>query len=232
MIRIRRARDRGRFDYGWLDTSHTFSFGRYQDPRHMGFRTLRVLNEDWVQAGKGFPTHPHRDMEIVTWVLEGALQHEDSTGNGGVIRPGDVQRMSAGTGIRHSEYEASGRDPVHFLQIWVVPERRNLVPSYEQKRLPLAERPNGWRLLVSPDGAQGSVRFHQDARIWGAQLEADRELTYRPARGRHVWIQVARGAIRLNDTALEEGDGAAVHDEERLTIVARDGAEMLLFDLP
>jgi hypothetical protein len=232
MIRVRRACDRGHFDFGWLDTSHTFSFGDYQDPKHMGFRALRVINEDRVQPGKGFPTHGHRDMEIVTVVVAGALEHKDSLGTGSVIRPGEVQRMSAGTGVTHSEYNASRTEPVHFMQIWILPARPGLPPGYEQKRFPAAERAERLRLVASPDGRDGSVTVHQDASLYVADLGAGVRLEHPLARGRHGWVQVVGGAVYANDQALDAGDGAAVSDESRLTIVGREeGSQVLVFDL-
>ncbi len=231
MITVRRSAERGHFDHDWLDTYHTFSFGDYDDPAHMGFRTLRVINEDRVAAGGGFPPHGHRDMEIVTYVLSGALEHRDSMGNGGVIRPGDVQRMSAGTGVRHSEMNASKTEPVHLLQIWIVPERVGLPPSYEQKHFSAEERHGRLRVIASRDAAEGSVTIHQDARIFATLLERGGSVTARLAPGRHAWVQVARGAIDLDGQELEQGDAAAASDEASLTLTARDPAEVLLFDL-
>jgi redox-sensitive bicupin YhaK (pirin superfamily) len=231
MITVRRAGDRGHENYGWLDTQHTFSFGEYHDPRHMGFRALRVINEDRVKPESGFGTHSHRDMEIVSYVLGGELAHQDSMGTGSVIRPGDVQRMSAGTGVTHSEWNHSKTEHVHFLQIWILPERRGITPSYEQKTIPEGETQNRLRLVASPDGRDGSVTLHQDARIHVARLEAGQAITQALAAGRHAWVQVARGAVELNGTALAQGDGAAVSDEQALAIRARDDAELLVFDL-
>ena len=232
VITRRPAKERGAFDHGWLDTRHTFSFADYHDPRHMGFRVLRVINEDRVQPGRGFGTHGHRDMEILSYVLEGGLAHRDSLGTGSVIHPGDVQRMSAGTGVRHSEFNASDREPVHFYQIWIEPAVRGLAPDYEQKTFPLAERRGRLRLVASPDGADGSVTIHQDARVHAAVLDAGQAVEHALAAGRHAWVQVARGAITLNGRALHESDGAAVSDEPRLTITATEPAELLLLDLP
>jgi redox-sensitive bicupin YhaK (pirin superfamily) len=231
MMAIRRAEERGHLDHGWLDTRHTFSFADYHDPRFMGFRDLRVINEDRVRAGEGFGTHPHRDMEIVTYVLEGELAHRDSLGNGSTIRPGEVQRMSAGTGIRHSEFNGSRERPVHFLQIWILPEREGLPPGYEQKAFPAAERRGRLRLLASADGAEGSVRIGQDVALLGALLAPGEEVTRTIAPGRHAWVQVARGDVELNGAALGAGDGAAVSDERALAIRARTDAEVLVFDL-
>ncbi len=227
MITVRKAADRGHFDHGWLDTSHTFSFADYHDPKFMGFRSLRVINEDRVQAGEGFGTHGHRDMEIITYVLEGALAHRDSTGGGGVLRPGEVQRMSAGTGVRHSEMNGSDDEPVHFLQIWLLPERPGITPGYEQKAFP--DRDGGLRLVASHDGRDGSLTIHQDVDLYASQLGSG-TLTYELRPGRHGWLQVARGSVTLNGVALTAGDGAAIEGESSLTI-AGSGAEFLLFDL-
>lgn len=233
MIVIRRAGERGHANHGWLDTYHTFSFGEYHDFRHNRFRALRVMNEDVVQPGQGFGTHPHRDMEIVTYVLSGALEHRDSMGNGEVLRPGEFQRMSAGTGITHSEFNPSADEPVHLYQIWLLPEEKGIEPSYEQKRFALEERVNRLRLVASRDAAEGSLRIHQDARIYLATIEAGREVSYELAPARHGWLQVLRGAVVLNGQSLETGDGAAASDERRLTILAGGSgdAEVMLFDL-
>jgi len=231
MIQVRPAAERGRFDFGWLDTRHTFSFGEYLDPAHMGVRSLRVINEDRVKPGAGFPTHPHRSMEIVTYVLDGALEHRDSMGNGSVIRPGDVQRMSAGTGVTHSEYNPSREDPVHLLQIWLLPARPGGAPSYEQRTFPAEERRGTLRLLASPDGAEGSLSIGQDARILGTLLEPGERARYGFADGRGGWVQVARGRIRLGETELAAGDGAHVEGEDRLDLTALEPSEALLFDL-
>lgn len=229
MIQIRKAEERGHFDYGWLDTWHTFSFDRYYDPRYMGFRSLRVLNEDRVAPGAGFPLHPHRDMEILTYVLEGALEHRDSTGSGSVIRAGGVQRMSAGTGITHSESNPSHTEPVHLLQIWIRPEQKGLQPEYEQRSFPAAEKHGRFRLVASRDGREGSVRIHQDADVYAAILESEAEFRLRP--GRYGWVQVARGALSLNGTELRQGDGAAIEEEPLLHFEPREASELLLFDL-
>ena len=231
MISVRRAGDRGHENYGWLDTQHTFSFGEYHDPRHMGFRALRVINEDRVKPESGFGTHSHRDMEIVSYVLEGELGHKDSMGTGSVIRPGDVQRMSAGTGVTHSEWNHSKTEFVHFLQIWLLPERRGIEPGYEQKTIPPEATHNQLRLVASADGREGSVTVHQDAEIHVARLDAGREVTHALRAGRHAWIQVARGAVDVNGTALAAGDGAAVSDEASVAIRAGEAAEILMFDL-
>jgi len=231
MITIRRAGERGRADHGWLDTRHTFSFADYHDPRHMGFRQLRVLNEDRVAPGKGFGTHTHRDMEILSYVLDGALAHRDSMGTGSVIRPGDVQRMSAGTGVEHSEFNASAEEPVHFLQVWILPQRRGIAPGYEQKTFPEEERRGRLRLIASPEGEEGSVRIHQDVRVYAGLPSTGLELSHELVPGRHAWLQVARGTAGLNGTRLEAGDGAAVSEERDLRMAGETGSEILLFDL-
>ncbi|HEX8174898.1 MAG TPA: pirin family protein [Pyrinomonadaceae bacterium] len=231
MITVRRAEERGHFNFGWLNTYHTFSFGDYYDPRNMGFRSLRVINEDWVKEGRGFPTHPHRDMEIITYILSGALEHRDSMGTGSVIRPGEVQRMSAGTGVTHSERNPSGEEPVHLLQIWIMPDKRNYQPSYEQKAYTDEEKRGGLRLIASPDGSDDSVTIHQDARLFSSLLEAGQKIQHKLEPNRHAWVQVARGAIDINGTQLNQSDGAAISREELLEITAREGSEILLFDL-
>ena len=231
MIRQRRAGERGHFDHGWLDTYHTFSFAGYYDPAQMGFRALRVINQDRVQPKKGFPTHPHRDMEIVTYVLEGALEHKDSMGNGGVIRPGEVQRMSAGTGLTHSEYNHSGSEPVHFLQIWIQPDESGFAPSYEQKAFAADERRGRLRLVASRAGREGSVSYHTDTDLYATLLAPGQTVTHPLRPGRHAWLHVARGAVQMNGRELAAGDGAAVSGEPAITIAATDHAEVLLFDL-
>ena len=231
MVTIRKSEDRGHFDLGWLDTYHTFSFDQYYDPAHMHFRSLRVINEDRVQAANGFPTHSHRDMEIITYILSGALEHRDSMGNGSVIRPGDVQRMSAGTGVAHSEFNPSESESVHLLQIWILPESQNLPPGYEEKHFEDEERRGRLRLIASNDARDGSVKIHQDAQLYATILEAGQTVVHALADGRYAWLQVARGTIRLNDVELKQGDGAAVRNESELTITAHDQAEFLLFDL-
>jgi len=231
MITTRKAEDRGHFDLGWLDTYHTFSFDQYYDPAQMHFRSLRVINEDRVAPDQGFPTHSHRDMEIITYILSGALEHRDSMGNGSVIRPGDVQRMTAGTGVAHSEFNSSKTEPVHLLQIWILPGARNLPPSYEQKFFSDGERRGRLRLIASRDGGEGSVRINQDARVYAGILGVDQQTEYPLDEDRHAWIQVARGTLNLNGVELNQGDGAAVRNETRLSIAARDEAELLLFDL-
>lgn len=231
MIRIRKATERGHADHGWLDTRHTFSFADYYDPQQMGFRALRVINEDRVQPGMGFPTHPHRDMEIISYVLEGSLEHRDSMGNGSVIRPGEVQRMSAGTGITHSEFNHSRNEVVHFLQIWILPSTHGVTPGYEQKEFPGDGKRGVLRLVASPDGRNGSVTIHQDAYLYAALLESGEEVVYPLPAGRHAWLQVARGRVQVNDMVLEQGDGAAVSTETRVTVSGLEPSEILLFDL-
>lgn len=231
MIQIRKANERGHFDFGWLDTYHTFSFGDYYDPRNMGFSDLRVINEDVVDAGGGFPLHGHRDMEIITYVLSGGLKHSDSMGNGSVIRPGDVQRMSAGTGVRHSEANASSDEPVHLLQIWIMPAENGIEPSYEEKQFSDEDKRNRLRLIGSPEGRDGSVTIHQDALLYATVLDDRASVSHPLTPGRVAWVQMARGSAELNGQVLEPGDGAAVSDESLLTLTGRDGAEVLLFDL-
>ncbi|MGH7392239.1 MAG: pirin family protein [Candidatus Rokuibacteriota bacterium] len=231
MIHVRRSDERGRFDHGWLDTRHTFSFADYHDPRWMGFRHLRVINEDRVQPGQGFPTHGHRDMEIVSYVLAGGLEHRDSLGTGSVIRPGDVQRMTAGTGVRHSEFNASAAEPVHFLQIWILPEAADLPPGYEQKTFAEADRRGRLRLVGSRDGREGSVTVHQDVALYAGVLAPGEKVAHALAPGRHAWLQVARGVVTLNGKRLGQGDGAAASGELELTVAAETAAEILLFDL-
>ena len=231
MITIRKAQDRGHATHGWLDTWHTFSFGSYQDRNHIRFRSLRVMNEDRVAPGKGFGTHPHNDMEIVTYVLSGALEHKDSMGNGEVLRPGEFQRMTAGTGITHSEFNPSLTEPVHLYQIWLYPEQSGLTPSYEQKAFPQTERHNRLRLAASRDAAEGSLTIHTDARIYLAELQSDHTVQHELVPGRHAWLQVLRGRVTLNGSDLETSDGAAVSDEVELRITATQDAEILLFDL-
>ncbi len=228
MIQIRKGKDRGHFDHGWLDTYHTFSFADYYDPEYMGFRALRVINEDRVHPGRGFGTHSHRDMEIVTYVLEGELQHRDSMGTGSIIRPGEVQRMSAGTGVLHSEVNPSRDQSVHLLQIWLLPDRRGLKPEYEQKAFPAEERAGRLRLVASPDGSDGSLTIHQDAKILAGTIRDSVQYDLQP--GRYAWLQVARGSLDLNGQTLNAGDGAAIENEPALTLRGKD-AEVLLFDL-
>jgi len=231
MLKIRRAEERGHADHGWLNSYHTFSFAGYYDPANTGFRSLRVINEDFVLPGQGFGTHPHRDMEILTFVLEGALEHRDSMGNGGVIRPGEVQRMSAGSGITHSEFNASDEKPVHFVQVWILPEQRGITPSYEQRSFDLAT--NGkLQLIASPDADENSMAIHQDAKVYAGKLEAGANLRHEIAKDRHAWVQVARGEVEVNGTKLRAGDGAAITGEPELRISTNgQGSELLLFDL-
>ena len=232
MLTLRRAQDRGRADFGWLDSRHSFSFGEYYDPAHMGFGPLRVINDDRVAGGGGFPTHPHRDMEIVSYVLDGALAHKDSLGTGSVIKPGDVQRMSAGTGIAHSEFNASRTDPVHFLQIWFLPERRGLTPGYEQKNFDADSKRDQLRLVASPDGRDGSVTIRSDASLYVSLLGKDATVSHQVAAGRGLWLQVARGSVAVGDITLAEGDGLQVTNERALEIVGKAAeSEILLFDL-
>ncbi|HEU4367414.1 MAG TPA: pirin family protein [Methylomirabilota bacterium] len=232
MITIRPATDRGHADHGWLDTWHTFSFADYYDPRFMGFRALRVINEDFVAPGRGFPTHGHRDMEIITYVLEGALEHRDSLGTGSVIRPGEVQRMSAGTGVRHSEANPSPAEPLHLLQIWIEPSKAGIAPGYEQKTFADADKRGRLRLVASPDGAEGSVTIHQDARVYATVLGPGDKVVHQLGPDRHAWLHVARGALTLNGQRLAQGDGAAIGDETALTLLGEADTEALLFDLP
>lgn len=231
MIQLRKAEQRGHANHGWLDTYHTFSFASYRDPQQMGFRSLRVMNEDFVQPGQGFGTHPHHDMEIVTYVLAGALEHKDSMGNGEVLRPGEFQRMTAGTGITHSEFNPSAAEPVHLYQIWLFPDRKGIEPSYEQKRFSDDERHNRLRLVASPDAEAGSLLIHQDARIYLSSLDAGKQVSHELQPSRHAWLQVLRGAVSLNGHALNTSDGAAVSDESHLRVEANADAEIMLFDL-
>ena len=231
MITIRRAEDRGHFDFGWLNTYHTFSFGEYYDPRFMGFRDLRVINEDRVREGRGFPTHPHRDMEIISYVLEGALEHRDSMGNGSVIRPGEVQRMSAGTGVTHSEKNHSPNEAAHFLQIWIVPNEQGLKPGYEQKMYSDEEKRGRLHLIASNDGRDGSVTVHQDTELYAGLLDAGQEVAHPIAQGRHAWLQVARGMVTVGGQQLKQGDGASISEEQSLIIKGLEPSEILLFDL-
>jgi len=233
MITLRPAGERGTANHGWLDSRHTFSFGHYYDPKHMGFGPLRVINEDRVRPGAGFDTHGHRDMEIISYVLEGALEHKDSIGTGSVIRPGEVQVMSAGTGIRHSEYNHSKSEPVHFLQIWVMPDRQGLAPRYDQKEFAPSEKRGRLRLVGSPDGRDGSIVIHQDLELYDALLANGDAVTRDLKTGRKNWVQVVRGAVDVNGKAAGAGDGVALEDEGKLRITARsDDSEVLVFDLP
>ena len=231
MIQIRRSKDRGHASHGWLESRHTFSFADYHDPDFMGFRSLRVINEDRVKAGQGFGTHGHSDMEIISYVLEGALEHKDSMGTGSIIKPGDFQKMSAGTGVQHSEFNASKKEPVHFYQIWIMPDRRGHAPDYQQKAFPAEGRTGTFRLVASPDGAQGSLSLHQDARLYSALIQSGGVVSQALGRGRFAWVQVVRGAVELNGQALGEGDGATVAQENELRLSSSKGAEVLLFDL-
>lgn len=231
MLTLRQAEERGTGDHGWLYSKHTFSFAGYHDPQHMGFRTLRVINEDRVEPGHGFGRHPHRDMEIISYVLDGALEHADSMGNGSVIRPGDVQLMSAGRGVTHSEYNHSREQPVHFLQIWIEPNQRGLQPSYAQQHFSEEERRGRWRLVASADGREGSVLVHQDVRLYAALLDAGQQLSYAPEPGRHLWLHVAKGSVSVNGKALSAGDALSTSDSEQLLLADATEAEVLLFDL-
>jgi quercetin 2,3-dioxygenase len=231
MITVRPAGKSGQADHGWLESWHTFSFADYHDPRHMGFRSLRVINDDRVEPARGFGTHQHRDMEIVTIVLEGALEHKDSMGTGSVIRSGDVQRMSAGTGVSHSEMNPSKTEPVHFYQIWILPEAKGQPPSYEQKQFSVEERQNQLRLIASRDGRDGSITVHQDAALYMGVLDVGAKVGHAIAAGRSAWVQVARGAVTMNGKALVEGDGAAVTEEAALAFEASERAEVIVFDL-
>ncbi|MGV3719674.1 MAG: pirin family protein [Actinomycetota bacterium] len=231
MTTVRRSNQRGHADRGWLKSFHSFSFGDYYDPKNMGFRTLRVINEDWVKGGTGFGTHPHRDMEIVTYVLSGALAHQDSMGNASEIRPGDVQRMTAGSGVTHSEVNRSESETVHLLQIWLLPEAKGLTPSYEQKNFPAEEKQGRLRLVASRDGRDGAVTIHQDAELYSSLLEPGQSVTHSLAPGRHSWVQLIRGAVTVNGEALQAGDAAAVSNEGQVEIVGTEAAELLLFDL-
>jgi len=232
MINVRKANERGHANYGWLDTNHTFSFNTYYDPRQMGFRTLRVINEDRVEPGQGFGTHGHRDMEIISYVVEGALAHKDSSGGSEVLRPHEVQRMTAGTGIRHSEFNPSDEDKVHFLQIWILPEKDGLEPGYEQTYFSPEEKIGKLRLVASRGGDDGSVKINQDVRLYASILDEGGSVTHELSEGRHAWIQVVKGSVSVNGVDLDTSDGAAVSEEERLEIVSKaDGSEILLFDL-
>jgi quercetin 2,3-dioxygenase len=231
MITIRSAQERGHAQHGWLDSYHTFSFGNYYDPNHMGFRALRVINEDRVDPGEGFATHSHRDMEILTFVLDGAVAHKDSIGNIATIRPGEIQRMTAGTGISHSEYNPSNTEVAHFLQIWILPDRAGLTPSYEQVAFPLEERLGKLRLIASPDGRDGSVTVHQNVELYTAVLQSAQQVAYQLKPDRHGWLQITRGVILLNNQPLEAGDGVAIAPGQAITIQASKDAEILLFDM-
>jgi len=228
---IRRSSERGLADHGWLRSFHTFSFADYHDPNHMGFRALRVINEDRVQPGRGFGAHGHRDMEIISYVLDGGLEHKDSMGTGSIIRPGDVQRMSAGTGVTHSEFNASKSELVHFLQIWIIPDRRGLEPSYEQKAFPAETRKNVLRLVASPDGRDGSLTVHQDVRLYAGLVDPGERVRHEVAPGRHAWIHVAKGELEVGGTRLSAGDAAAISEPGGVEIVGTGSSEVLVFDL-
>lgn len=231
MIQHRKSEDRGHFDHGWLNTYHTFSFADYHDPAHMGFRSLRVINEDRVQPSQGFGTHGHRDMEIITCVLEGVLAHKDSLGTGSIIKPGELQRMSAGTGIRHSEFNPSESEPVHLYQIWLLPDQRGVTPSYEQRSFSEEEKRGRFRLVASPDGAEDSLTIHQDARLYLASLTSGQVVSHALGNGRAAWLQVLRGAVDSFDTNLSAGEGLAITDETAVEVRATSSSEVLLFDL-
>jgi redox-sensitive bicupin YhaK (pirin superfamily) len=231
MLQVRHSDERGRAQFGWLDSRHTFSFGDYYDAKHMGFGPLRVINEDRVQPGRGFGTHSHRDMEIISYVLEGALEHKDSLGTGSVIRPGDVQRMSAGTGVQHSEFNHSTSELVHFLQIWIVPDQQGLPPAYAEKKIPDEEKEGRLRLVMSGDGRDDSISIHQDVDLYAAVLKPGESVEHRFAPDRNGWIQIARGAVTVNGTALNAGDGAAIVNADRVSIRGASDAEILLFDM-
>lgn len=231
MLTVRRAQDRGHANHGWLDTRHTFSFANYYDPQHMGFRGLRVINEDRVAPGRGFGTHPHRDMEIVSYVLDGGLEHRDSMGTGSVIRPGEVQRMSAGTGVFHSEFNSSKAEAVHFMQIWIEPSRKQIEPSYGQRAFTSAQRHNQLCLVVDPEGRDGALSINADASIYAALLDAGAAFSHELGDGRHAWIQVARGRVEVDGLTLSGGDGASTSDPGRLLIEGIEDAELLVFDL-
>jgi redox-sensitive bicupin YhaK (pirin superfamily) len=231
MIEVRLAGERGKTRTDWLDSNHTFSFNRYYDPRYTGFRTLLVINEDFVAPARGFGTHSHSDMEILSYVVAGQLAHKDSTGTSAVIRPGEMQRMTAGTGVSHSEFNPSQTEPTHFLQIWIQAEQDGLKPGYEQRDFPEAQRRGKLRLVASRDGSEGSVTIHQDVKVYVALPATGDEITYQLAGGRHAWIQVVKGVVAINETSLRAGDGAAISEETTLNVAAREDSEILLFDL-
>ncbi|HEY0194374.1 MAG TPA: pirin family protein [Kofleriaceae bacterium] len=231
MMNVRRASERGHANHGWLDSHHTFSFADYYDPAHMGFRSLRVINEDRVAPGQGFGRHAHKDMEIISYVLDGALEHKDSMGTGEVIKPGDVQRMSAGSGVQHSEFNASKQDPVHFLQIWIVPDQRNLPPSYEQRAFPAEAKAGVLRRVASPDGRDQSVTIHADATLYAGLFDRGQTAEHALAPGRHAWIHVVRGQAKVNGTQLSAGDAVSLSDEQAVAIEGIDASEVLVFDL-
>ena len=231
MINIRRAEDRGHADHGWLDSHHTFSFADYHDAAHMGFRALRVINDDRVTGGMGFGTHGHRDMEIISYVLEGALAHKDSMGTADTIRPGDVQRMSAGTGVMHSEFNASKTEGVHFLQIWLMPDKRGITPSYEQKRFSDDDKAGKLRLVASPDAADGSLKIHTDARVYAGAFAGGQSTSLSLAKDRHAWVHVARGEVKINGELVKDGDGVALSSESELRVEGTSSGEVIVFDL-
>jgi redox-sensitive bicupin YhaK (pirin superfamily) len=231
MIQMRPAAERGRTEWGWLDSRHTFSFGEYEDPAHVGYGPLRVINDDRVKPGAGFGTHGHTDMEILSYVLEGALEHKDSSGGGGVIRPGEIQFMRAGTGVMHSEYNASKTEPVHFLQVWIVPDRRRLAPGYAQKAFDAGEAARGFVLLASKDGRSGSIHVQQDVDLWVTRLSPAEARSFALAPNRRAWVHVARGRVALNGKELSEGDGASLSGERSIELTGREDAEVLVFDL-
>jgi redox-sensitive bicupin YhaK (pirin superfamily) len=232
MIEIRKSQERGHANHGWLDSYHSFSFANYYDPEHMGYSVLRVINEDVIAPAQGFGMHSHRDMEIVTYMLQGALRHEDSMGNGSVIRAGDVQRMTAGTGVRHSEFNASSTESAHLLQIWLLPERDNIEPSYEERHFDAAEKQGRWRLIASHDGREGSLLIHQDIALYATVLAKDEQLSYDMGAGRSLYLQVARGSVDLNGETLVAGDAAKIDAQQTVALQALETAELLLFDLP
>ena len=232
MLMVRKAGERGHANHGWLDSYHTFSFAHYYDPNYMGYSVLRVINEDVIAGGKGFGMHPHRDMEIVTYMLTGALRHQDSLGNGSVIRAGDVQRMSAGTWIVHSEFNASSTEPAHLLQIWLLPERDGITPGYEEKHFAPADKQDRWCLVASQDGREGSLKIHQDVALYASCLAAGERLTYTLQPGRSAYIQLARGTLTLNGEVLMAGDAAAIDTQQVIDLAADEDAELLMFDLP
>lgn len=231
MIAIRKASERGHFDHGWLNTNHTFSFGSYWDPKQMGFRSLRVINEDWIEGGQGFGMHPHKDMEIITYVLEGAVAHKDTTGGEGVLRPGEVQTMTAGKGLLHSEFNASKTETLHLYQIWLIPEKNGLKPAYAQKEFPYEEREGKLRPIASRDGRDGSLVINQDATLYSSVLNDGEEVKLDLTPGRHAWIQVVKGEVTANGKSLMAGDGAAMSEEAALVLTAKSESEVLLFDL-
>jgi redox-sensitive bicupin YhaK (pirin superfamily) len=231
MIQLRKSKDRGHVNHGWLDTYHTFSFANYYDPKHVGFRDLLVINEDRIQGGAGFGTHGHQDMEIITYMLEGDLAHKDSMGSGSVIKRGDVQRMSAGTGVTHSEFNGSEKNPAHFLQIWIAPKKVGLKPEYEERHFSSDEKTNRLKLIASSDGKEGSLRIQQEAAIYASLLDEDKSVELSLSKGRHAWVQIVRGAVELNGILLGDGDGAALSEEKGVALKARSASEFLVFDL-